>query len=404
MSYIAPNHCFCQPYLPGTMAFHRRRFAGEETGDRLQRGQASAAPAEAGLGWPMYLYNNQRSAWTEEKLPRELAPLWTARPAGEPPSEILARSWAGHWFAQGPTTQASLSEGVVVVGLSHRQQVLAIDPAGGAERWRSTVDGRIDSAPTIYRGLVLFGTRNGWLYALRRDSGELVWRFLCAPRRSLIAVDGQLESPRPVLGSVNADQRGIYAFAGRHTDADGGLWWWHLDAAGNVLDHGRVGSDELKPTTPGSGPAVTTGMNNIAMMEGNLLLLPKLYFSRTDRGLERWTGLDISGRASEYDFWAKRYATDTLVPGNQGLLNRVGFLNGYKMSAYSFTQARMYARHGADFVMVGGAPQYANRGGGGGSALRLMKRRDSLTPIERRNPKDPARPIVEKRGGRRGLG
>jgi hypothetical protein len=52
MSYIAPNHCFCEPYLPGSMCFHARRFAGEENGDRLERGAASAAPAKAGPGRP----------------------------------------------------------------------------------------------------------------------------------------------------------------------------------------------------------------------------------------------------------------------------------------------------------------------------------------------------------------
>jgi outer membrane protein assembly factor BamB len=377
MTYIAPNHCFCEPYLPGAMAFHSRRFAGEWSGDRLERGQAWAAPAKPGAGWPMYLCDNRRSAWTEQRIPSKLTPLWAAKPAGEPPAELLARSWADHWFAQGPVTQASVAEGVAVVGLSHRQQVLALDPASGAERWRTVVDGRIDSAPTIYQGLVLFGTRNGWLYALNRDSGALVWRFFCAARRDLIAGDGQLESVWPVLGSVTADERGIYAFAGRHTDADGGLWWWHLDAAGKLLHRGRVGSDHLKPATPGSGPKIPTGMNNIAVMEGGLLLLPRLYFSRIDQGLERWTGMDLA-KSTEQEFWAIRHAANTLVPGNQGLLNRIGFLNGYKMSTYSYTQARMYARHGADFIMVGGAPRFENRGGGGGSELRRMKRLDSI--------------------------
>jgi hypothetical protein len=398
MTYIAPNHCFCQPYLPGTMAFHARRFAGEQGGKRLERGQAAAAPAKAGPGWPMYLCDNRRSAWSEEKLSVKLAPLWTARPAGGPPAELLARSWADHWFAQGPVTQASVAEGIVVLGLSHRQQVLGLDPASGAERWRVAVEGRIDSAPTIYNGLVLLGTRNGWLYALNRDSGELVWRFHCAPRRELIAADGQLESPWPLLGSVTADERGIYAFAGRHSDADGGLWWWQLDAAGNVLHHGRVGSDDLKPTTSGGGSLWTgSGMNNVAVMDGDLLLLPKLYFKRTERGLQRWTGLDLN-RGGEREFWAKRYVVNTLVPGNQGLLNRAGFLNGYKMSAYSYTQGRMYARHGNDFVMVGGAMRFENRGGGGGSALRRMKRLDTLAAIVVPNPKNPSKRSVENRG------
>jgi hypothetical protein len=275
--------------------------------------------------------------------------------------------------------------------------LVARDAWSGLPLWR-----RADMVPLTRYALMAQGERV-YVYALNRDRGELVWRFLCTPRRELIAADGQLESPWPVLGSVTADERGIYAFAGRHTDTDGGLWWWHLDTAGNVLHQGRVGSDELKPTTPGSGPKlptgpkVHTGMNNIAVMDGDLLLLPRLYFTRTDEGLQWWNALD-QPRFTEPEFWAKRHAAGTLVPGNQGLLNRVGFLNGYKMSAYSYTQARMYARHGADFLMVGGAPQLEHRGGGGGSELRRMKRLDSLTEQTLPNPRNPDRPIIKHRG------
>jgi hypothetical protein len=138
-------------------------------------------------------------------------------------------------------------------------------------------------------------------------------------------------------------------------------------------------------------------MNNIAVMEGDLLLLPRLYFERTDQGLARWTALDLV-RFTEPEFWAKRHAANTLVPGNQGLLNRAGFLNGYKMNAFSYTQGRMYARHGVDFIMVGGAPQLQHRGGGGGSDLRRMKRLDSLTAVTVPNPKNPSKPGIDHRG------
>jgi outer membrane protein assembly factor BamB len=124
---------------------------------------------------------------------------------------------------------------------------------------RSPVEGRVDSAPTIAGGLVLCGTRDGWVYALNRDDGRLVWRFLAAPRRELMVADGQLESPWPVLGSVNATDEGVWAVAGRHTDTDGGMWWWRLDTAtGKSLADGRVGSDQRKDRTydtngPGAG-------------------------------------------------------------------------------------------------------------------------------------------------------
>jgi len=393
LTYLTPNHCFCQPYLPGSMAFHPRRITGEDAGERRERGPATPAAAKPGAGWPMYLHGNRRGAWTEATLPATLAPAWAIKPAGAAPTEMLARSWAGHWYAQGPVSQASAAEGVVVVAIAHRQQVVALDPATGAERWRTTVDGRVDTAPTIHAGLVLAGTRNGWLYALNRDSGALVWRFLCAPRRSRIAVDGQLESPWPLFGTVNVDERGIHAVAGRHTDSDGGLWWWRLEAAtGTVLGHGRFGSDDLKSTTYGGGnpgKSLPTGMNTPAVMDAEHFLLAGLHARRVGDGLVAWNALhDITGQW-EPNFWAKRHQTGVLVPGNQGMINRVGFLGGYKLNAFSYTQGRLYAWKGDDFVMVGGSSTLQHRGGEGDSRLRRMRRLPELKEIAVPDGKDP---------------
>ena len=53
----------------------------------------------------------------------------------------------------------------------------ALDRINGDTRWTFTAGGRIDSPPTYYRGLVLFGSRCGWVYCLRASDGQLVWKF-----------------------------------------------------------------------------------------------------------------------------------------------------------------------------------------------------------------------------------
>jgi outer membrane protein assembly factor BamB len=230
LSYITPNHCFCLPYLPGSMAFHPRPFAGEERLERVETGPARPAQrpllTSANEAWPMLLANNQRGAWVDDPLPTVVKPIWSAKPAGEAaPPPLIGDAWSNHWYAQGPVTQASVAHGLVVVGVAHRQQIAAYDAASGAERWRTSVDGRIDCAPTIAGGLVVAGTRNGWIYALDLADGRLAWRFFAAPRRDRIIVDGQPESVWPCLGSVNVTEDGVWALAGRHGDSDGGLWW-----------------------------------------------------------------------------------------------------------------------------------------------------------------------------------
>jgi outer membrane protein assembly factor BamB len=393
MTYITPNHCFCQPYLPGNNAFHPRKVQPAEELQRLERGKAAPAPAVAATSdaWPMYLHDGLRSSWSSGKLPPKLAQAWTVRLAA-PLDSVVGKDWENQWHGQGPVTGASVAEGVCIVALTDRQQVVALDPATGKERWRAALDGRIDSQPTIYKGLVLAGTRTGWIYALNRDTGELVWRVFAAPRRERIVADGQLESPWPLFGTILADDEGVWAFAGRHNDCDGGLWWWRLNtASGEALSSGRLGADDLRTNTGSTGaldelPERFNGGNSPVLSDGKLMLLARVHLERKDGKLVPYSGL-VADKGSEHLFWEKRFAPGILIPGNQGLLNRNVGLSGYKMSAYGFTQARQFAWNGKDFVSVGGTVQEQHRGGDGGSMVRRFRRHETLQQIEYKDQK-----------------
>ena len=401
LQYITPNHCFCQPYVPGTAAFHSRAFEGPEAIDRLTRGSAKPAPSRDDPdGWPMFLRDNRRSAWTTSSIKSDLKLAWSIQPATDPTHQVVRQSWNDHWFIQGGVTQPSVAEGVAVVGLSHRHQVLACDPATGKERWRFTVDGRIDSAPTIHRGTVLVGTRMGSVYALNRDTGELIWRFFAAPRLDTIVADGQVESAWPCFGSVNVDEHGVLAVAGRHTDSDGGLWWWRLDpTTGDVRGQGRFGADTLKVQTFGGsnpGRQIPTGSNTPAVMTDDHFLLAGVHATRDDHGNliddnSLWP--EGKGGEREREFWKVRHQAGVLVPGNQGLLHRPGYLGGYKLAAYSLTQAKMYAwnHESGDFVMLGGANTLSHRGGRGDGTLRRLRRFPEIEIRQVPLPKDPSR-------------
>jgi hypothetical protein len=108
-------------------------------------------------------------------------------------------------------------------------------------RWHFTAGGRIDSPPTIHRGLVLFGSRDGRVYCLRERDGQLVWRFLAAPRDRRIGSFDQIESSWPVHGSVLIVDNVAYFTAGRSTYLDGGILVYGLDPeTGEILHRGRL--------------------------------------------------------------------------------------------------------------------------------------------------------------------
>ena len=112
---------------------------------------------------------------------------------------------------------------------------------GARRKLSKTAGGRVDTPPTFYKGLVLFGARDGWVYCLRASDGKLAWRFLAAPADRRIMAFGQLESVWPVYGSVLVVGGVVYAAAGRHTTADGGIVVYALSARdGSVVWKQRV--------------------------------------------------------------------------------------------------------------------------------------------------------------------
>ena len=120
--------------------------------------------------------------------------------------------------------------------------VHALDADTGKAAWSYTAGGRVDSPPTIYRGRVLFGSADGWVYCLRAGDGRLAWRFRAAPEdRRLVAYE-QLESAWPVSGSVLVQGDVVCCVAGRSAFLDGGMRLVRLDAASGRQFSPRRGS------------------------------------------------------------------------------------------------------------------------------------------------------------------
>jgi len=202
-----------------------------ETRAEFDPATAREASAEA---WPCYRHDARRSGATQALVSSDLRNAWKARivHADLDKRDLSFKAQTGNDPISAPVAAA----GMVFIAVKDRHQVVALDAATGFERWCFTAGGRIDSAPTIYGGLCLFGSHDGWIYCLRARDGALVWRFRGAPSDRLIVVDQQLESAWPISGSVLVENGVLYAAAGRHTDLDGGLVVYAVDPwTGNVL-------------------------------------------------------------------------------------------------------------------------------------------------------------------------
>jgi outer membrane protein assembly factor BamB len=225
--FSPPHPCICAPgvKLNGFFAGSAQPVSPAARDDhvRLHRGPAysmQTAPNKSRTEWPMYRHDVARSGATPSAVPPE-----------------LARCWKKH--VGGKLTQSVIAGGKVFVATTDEHAVHALDADDGRTIWSYVAGGRIDSAPTVSDGRVLFGSHDGWVYCLRASDGCLAWRFHAAPVEARLTAFGQLESPWPVLGSVLVQDGIAYASAGRSSYLDGGVYLYGLDVKTGAVLHTR---------------------------------------------------------------------------------------------------------------------------------------------------------------------
>ncbi len=228
--YTPQNWCTCcPPQISGFICFGPIR--GVPTAEQMAaaaavvRGPAysadKAAAVEAAPAWPMVRCNAARSSGTRAATPASLRLAWRR----DVPSPALDQPVALNWreYLNPPLVGPSVADGVVVAAVVDANQVVGLDLTDGSVLWHFTAGGRIDSAPTLYRGLCLFGAHDGLVYVLEAATGRLCWKMRLAPNDERMVSYGKVESPWPVVGSILVAGDKAYASAGRTQGSDGGI-------------------------------------------------------------------------------------------------------------------------------------------------------------------------------------
>ncbi len=192
-----------------------------------------------------------------------------------------------NWETQlgGRLTQPTIAAGKLFVASRDTHTLHALNADTGKALWSYTTGGQSDTPPTYWNGLVVFGSADGYVYAIGANDGMLAWRFRAAPVDQRMMAWEQIESAWPVHGSVlvreNAEGRAIaYCTAGRSLYLDGGIRFLRLDAAtGKLL--GEVVWNEKDPesdqsmhdaylkTTPGN--TMPVGLSDVLSCDGRNL-------------------------------------------------------------------------------------------------------------------------------------
>jgi outer membrane protein assembly factor BamB len=131
--------------------------------------------------------------------------------------------WPGY---QRDTTEPVQAADLSLVAHVHEHRMAAL--RDGTEVWNFVAGGRIGEPPVVHRDLAIFGSHDGYVYAVRLADGKPVWRFLAAPADKRHVAFGQVESAWPVFNVVVHNGR-LYFAAGRHPELDGGIHVYCLD-------------------------------------------------------------------------------------------------------------------------------------------------------------------------------
>ena len=240
--YANPHPCQCYigsklngfialaPGEPGSQG------AEESKSGRLEKGLAYGSPIRHSAfdirhseDWPTFRHDPDRSGSTPQSLSVNLKKAWEAS---------LGRS----------VSACVIVGDTVYAGAPDEHCVHALDLADGKPRWRFVAGGRVDTPPTVHGGCVLFGSADGYVYAVRAKDGVLAWRLRAAPRERWITAFGDIESAWPVHGSVLVVGEIVYFTAGRSSLLDGGIYAYAADVAtGKILSEKQIQTPHDRP-------------------------------------------------------------------------------------------------------------------------------------------------------------
>ncbi len=209
--YTPPHPCACyiEVNLHGLSALapERKSDFTNNNNIRLEKGSAynQLVPFSANVNdWTTYRHDNARSGSSKSCIPSLLHQSWISQIGGRLSPPVMAN-------------------GQIIFSSIDSHTIHALSAETGEKHWSYVAGGRVDSPPTLYKGCVLFGSRDGWIYCLRTTDGFLMWRFKAVPMEQKMMAYEQLESAWPVSGSVLIKNDILYCIVGRSMFLNGGL-------------------------------------------------------------------------------------------------------------------------------------------------------------------------------------
>ncbi len=173
------------------------------------------------LKWTTFRGNAIRSSSVDCEINPEATEAWSVKVVAGCKEGTVLRDW--HDYLNSRLTAPVISDKVAIVADIDQNELIALNLQDGKVAWRFMTAGRMNTSPTLYKGICLAGDHAGYVYALKVKNGELIYKLRIAPEEKRMLSYGKLESVWPIVGGVLVNDGKAYAACGRTIGSDGGV-------------------------------------------------------------------------------------------------------------------------------------------------------------------------------------
>lgn len=161
--------------------------------------------------WPVWRYDQNRSASTPEQLADKLYLQWQIKYSPRIP--VWDDPLNQNLMQYDRIFEPIVAENKIFLGFNDQDKVVALDINAGEELWHFYADGPVRFPLAANKGNVYFISDDGYCYCLNASTGFLVWKRLLAPASNKILGNKRLISMWPARGGIVIKDNIIYTAA-----------------------------------------------------------------------------------------------------------------------------------------------------------------------------------------------
>jgi outer membrane protein assembly factor BamB len=161
--------------------------------------------------WPMWRFDQNRSASSPEQLSDKLYLQWKVQYT--PRTPVWDDPLNQNLMPYDRLFEPIVSGGKIFLGFNDQDKVIALDIQTGRELWHFYADGPVRLPLAAHNGHIYFTGDDGFCYCLDADKGALVWKISLAPAKHKLLGNKRLISMWPARGGIVIQDTIIYTAA-----------------------------------------------------------------------------------------------------------------------------------------------------------------------------------------------